>query len=39
MPLQCEFTGGVEIIHVNLRKPDQNDPEVLAADVKMIGQL
>ena len=39
MPLQCEFTGGVEIIHLNLRKPDQNDPEVLAADVKMVGQL
>ena len=39
MPLQCEFVGGVETEHVNQRKPDANDPEVLAVDLKISGQL
>lgn len=39
MPLQCTFTGGVQITHLNLRKTDPNDSDTLAADVKMIGQL
>jgi hypothetical protein len=37
MPLQCEFTGGVQITHLSLRKTDPNDADTLAADVKMIG--
>lgn len=39
MPLQCEFVGGVETEHVNHRKTDPGDPEVLAVDLKMTGQL
>lgn len=37
MPLQCTFTGGVQITHLNLRKTDPNDADTLAADVKMVG--
>lgn len=37
MPLQCAFTGGVQITHLNLRKTDPNDADTLAADVKMVG--
>jgi hypothetical protein len=39
MPLDCQFIGGIETEHVNHRKIDPNDPEVLAVDLKITGQL
>ena len=39
MPLACDFIGFVNVTHVNLRKPDQQDEDHVAVDVKINGAL
>jgi hypothetical protein len=39
MPLACDFIGFVNVTHVNLRKPDQQDEDHVAVDVKINGNL
>lgn len=39
MPLACNFFGFVTVTHTNFRKPDQNDTDHLACDIKINGEL
>ena len=39
MPLSCDFIGFVNVTHTNFRKPAQEDPDHLAVDIKINGEL
>ncbi|MBL4866369.1 MAG: hypothetical protein JKY67_08340 [Pseudomonadales bacterium] len=38
MLLDFKFTGGVEVSHISLRKPNKDEPDYLCVDIKLKGQ-